>query len=139
MGQWNDYAFSINDYIGSDYVQVRIRFEGSGKGVTTTDAKVMAIDNLCINFSHDAVNEHFVNKRFNFLVSPNPTNGIVNITTESEGNYLIAVYNMLGVKMLSKESFSDGILDLSSFPQGIYFISVDNGVDRITKRIVISK
>jgi hypothetical protein len=139
MGQWNDYAFSINDYIGSDYVQVRIRFEGSGKGVTTTDAKVMAIDNLCINFSHDAVNEHFVNKKFNFLVSPNPTNGIVNITTESEGNYLIAVYNMLGVKMLSKESLSDGILDLSSFPQGIYFISVDNGVDRITKRIVISK
>ncbi len=135
--QWNDYAISLNDYIGNDYVQVRIRFEASGRGVTDTNYKYMAIDDLYINFDHEDVNENFVEEKFNLSLSPNPSNGTVNVSTGLECDYSVAVYNMVGIKVLECKSFSDGTLDLTSLPSGMYFISVDNGIDMLTKRVVI--
>lgn len=136
--QWHDYAFSLNDYIGEDYVQVRIRFEASGQGNTTTSYKYMAVDDLYINFDHEAVNENYiVHDIFNLSVMPNPSEGMVDITTGLESNYSVAIYNILGIRVLSVNSFCDGTLDLTSLPAGVYFISADNGIDRLTKRVVI--
>ena len=136
--QWHDYAFSLNDYIGEDYVQVRIRFEASGQGNTTSSYKYMAVDDFYVNFDHEDVNENFItNEKFSLSVSPNPTKGMVNISTGLECDYSVYVYNILGIKVLEKRAFSDGALDLTSLPAGMYFISADNGTDMITKRIVI--
>ena len=137
QNQWRDYAFSLNDYIGEDYVQVRIRFEGSGDGSATTSYKYMAVDDLFLNFGNYAVNENFKDEKFNLSVSPNPSDGVINISTGLECEYSVAVYNSLGIKMLYLEEFQDGILDLTSLPKGMYFISADNGTDRLTKRIVV--
>lgn len=137
QNRWNDYAFSLNDYIGEDYVQVRIRFEGSGEGITTTSYKYMAVDDLYINFDHQDVNEVLAEESFNLSVSPNPSKGVLNIATGLKHDYKVCVYNLLGIKVLSMDSFSDGTLDLTSLPTGVYFISVDNGIDRLTKRVVI--
>lgn len=135
--QWNDYSFSLNDYVGEDYVQVRIRFEGSGEGTATSSYKYVAIDNMSINFTSDAVNEHYDYERFNLSILPNPSEGVVNITTGLERDYSISVYNMEGIRVLSENSFQDGTLDLTSLPAGVYFISADDGIDMLTKRIVI--
>lgn len=136
--RWNDYSYSLNDYIGEDYVQVRIRFEASGQGNTTTSYKYMAVDDLYINFDPDGVTENHVEyEKFNLSVSPNPTEGLVNISTGLERDYCMCVYNILGIRVLSKSSFRDGTLDLTSLPTGVYFISVDNGKDRLTKRVVM--
>jgi hypothetical protein len=139
QNQWHDYAFSLNDYIGEDYVQVRIRFEGSGDGSPTTSYKYMAVDDLYINFDHEAVNENYiVHDIFNLSVSPNPSKGMVIISTGLEREYKVCVYNMLGVRVLSVDTFCDGTLDLTSLPAGMYFISADNGTDMLTKRIVLN-
>ena len=135
--QWNDYSFSLNDYIGEDYVQVRIRFEGSGEGTATSNYKYMAIDDLSIDFTTDAVNEHYDYEKFNLSLSPNPSKGIVNVTTGLKRGYSISVYNMIGIRVLSENTFHDGTLDLTSLPAGVYFISADNGTDRLTKRVVV--
>ena len=135
--QWNDYTISLNDYIGEEYVQVRIRYEASGAGQTVTHYKYMAVDDLYINFDHQDVNEVFVEDKFDLLISPNPSKGVVNIATGLEHNYSISVYNMIGVRVLSSNAFREGTLDLTSLSAGVYFISVDNGVDRLTKRVVI--
>lgn len=138
QNKWNEYAFSLNDYIGEDYVQVRIRFEGSGRGVTETTYKYMAVDDFYINFNHEDVYESYVNDEvFNLSLSPNPSDGVVNISTGLEHDYSVAVYNMVGIKVLECKSFSDGTLDLTSLPTGVYFISVDNGRDGLTKRVVV--
>lgn len=138
QNRWNDYAYSLNDYIGEDYVQVRIRFEGSGQGNTTTTYKYTAVDDLYINFDHTAVNENYADdEKFSLSISPNPSEGVVNISTGLEHDYKVCVSNILGIKVLSIDLFQDGTLDLTSLPAGVYFISVDNGVDRLTKRVVI--
>lgn len=138
QNRWNDYAFSLNDYIGESYVQVRIRFEASGRGIQSGTNKYVAIDDLYISFEPEAVNENYAdNENFSLSIAPNPSEGIVNILTGLECEYSVSVYDMVGVRVLSKDSFSDGALDLTSLPAGVYFISVDNGVDRLTKRVVI--
>ena len=134
---WNEHTISLNDYIGCDYVQVRIRMEGSGQGNTTTNYRHMAVDDLYINFDHTDVKENHLVEKFNLSVSPNPTNGSVTITTGLERSYPVAIYDMTGQRILAIEAFTDGTLDLTSLPAGMYFISVDNGTDRITKRVVL--
>ena len=136
--RWNDYRVSLDHFIGEDYVQVRIRFEGSGEGTQTSSYKYMAVDDLYINFEHEAVNENFAeNERFSLSIAPNPSEGVVNITTGMECYYRLVVYNSLGINVLSKDVFRDGTLDLTSLPAGVYFISADNGVDMLTKRVVV--
>ena len=68
---------------------------------------------------------------------PNPSEGIVNISTGLSRDYKVCVYNILGIRVLSNDSFHDGTLDLTSLSAGVYFISVDNGTDRLTKRVVV--
>ena len=134
---WKEYIISLNDYIGCDYLQARIRYEGNGYGKTISSYYLIAIDNLCITFDPSGVTEKPINERFNLSVSPNPTEGLVNISSELKHAYSVSVYDITGVKVLSNDSFSDGTLDLGLLPKGMYFITADNGNDRITKRIVL--
>lgn len=136
MGQWRDVSVSLNDYIGCEYVQARIRFEGSGKGTSPSPNKYMLIDDLYIDFNTTGLQEHLSAERFSLSVTPNPSTGIITVTTGIEHPYTVCVYNLLGIKILQKMISSDGTLDLTSLPEGTYFISADNGTDRITKRIV---
>ena len=137
QGQWGTYTISLNDFIGQEYVQPRIRFEGTGRSGQYRIDNVVHIDDLYISFSYTETAEHLAQESFKLLVTPNPSNGVVTITTGLEHTYCLTVFNLTGIKLFSKESFSDGTLDLSSFPQGTYFIAVDNGTDRITKRVVL--
>ena len=139
QNQWDSYTFSLNDYIGCDFVQPRIRFEGSGQGNTTStwNSKYVIIDDLFIDFDVTGVSEQPIFETFHVAISPNPSNGVVKITTGAEKPYTVSVYNILGIRILKKDGFSDGMLDLSFLPKGMYFISADNGTDRITKRIVV--
>ncbi|MBO7083672.1 MAG: M28 family peptidase [Bacteroidales bacterium] len=137
QGQWGTYTISLNDFIGQEYVQPRIRFEGNGRSGQYRIDNVVHIDDLYISFSSTETAEHLAQESFKLLVTPNPSNGVVTITTGLEHTYCLTVFNLTGIKLFSKESFSDGTLDLSSFSQGTYFIAVDNGTDRITKRVVL--
>ena len=136
--KWKEVSISLNDFIGHNYVQARIRDEGSGKGMATTWSNTFYIDDLFINFEPISDTTSItIQEKFNLSVSPNPSDGIVRITSGWEREYSIAVYNILGVKLFSNDHFSDGTLDLNFLPAGTYFISVNNGVDRISKRIVV--
>ena len=135
---WEEFTISLNDYIGCEYVQPRIRYEGSGEGSTVTYySNVLHIDDLCITFDSDGITEHPVYENIYLVVSPNPSNGLFTIITGQEHSYPISVYNAIGQRILVKDDFVDGTLDLISLPTGVYFISVDNGIDNLTKRVVI--
>jgi hypothetical protein len=78
-------------------------------------------------------------------MQPNPTTGKVNITTNLPWaqNLTIRVLNILGQTIQSSEhsNVSNAVieLDLSSQPAGSYFINIDNGTDKVVKRLIISK
>ncbi len=135
--KWKEFVVSLNEFIGCEYVQPRIRYEASGTGNTNYEPYIVHIDDLYINYGNVGVTEHPVQEKFSLSVSPNPSEGMLSVTTGLECPYCVSIYNMAGIKMLSNDSFSDGTLDLSSLPKGIYFISINVGGDIISKRVVI--
>ena len=129
---------SLNDYIGYDYVQARIRYESSGEGEILSLSRDIYIDDLFINFKPiDDTPETPTQEKFNLSISPNPSDGIVTIKSGVKQKYSLSIYNILGERLFSDDSFSDGTLDLNFLPTGTYFISINNGVDIISRRVVI--
>ena len=137
QGQWGTYTISLNDFIGQEYVQPRIRFEGNGRSGPYRFDNIVHIDDLYISYDPTEIAEHPFQEKIRLSVSPNPSNGLVTITTGLEQAYRVTVYDIKGIKLFSKDSVSDGMLDLSTLPKGMYFITVDYGTDRISKRIVL--
>lgn len=81
----------------------------------------------------------------NVNIMPNPSSGLFNlvVTLPVAQDLTVNVTNTLGqvVYSSSHKEFSSGVLpiDLSDKNQGIYFVTVSNGVDRNVQRIVITK
>lgn len=73
-----------------------------------------------------------------YSLFPNPSNGVVNLRFESEGDYAVSVYNSTGQLVLANETktiFSQ--IDLSAFDAGMYFISiVDADGNKTTGKIM---
>ena len=78
-------------------------------------------------------------------IMPNPSNGVFNIlmTLPKSQDISVTISNMLGqsVYVNNFKSFTDGMLtvDLSDKNQGIYFVTVTNGIEKNVQRIVITK
>ncbi len=78
----------------------------------------------------------------NVSLSPNPSNGIVNIHLEgwNESKLLIEVFDISGKKVLSKETDSQSgnvVLNMQNQVAGMYFVRVSTGTHFITKKVSI--
>jgi len=79
---------------------------------------------------------------YEVMVYPNPSNGIFNIqiiNNESVTlNYELNIYNTIGEKIFSQKSTTDKTeIDLSSHPNGIYFIKAITGNIILNRKISI--
>lgn len=70
-------------------------------------------------------------------VYPNPSTGLIHIN--GADNAEISVYNTVGILVAEYNNYTEGVIDLSTQANGIYFIKVstDNFVD--TKRITLNR
>ena len=87
----------------------------------------MAILILVLKKTNDAI-----------TVFPNPTEGILNISSTVNGVQLVSVTNMLGEIILSKEinllTGASFTIDITGQPAGIYLFRLGSSVQRIVKR-----
>jgi Secretion system C-terminal sorting domain len=76
-----------------------------------------------------------------FKIFPNPSaDGIVTLDLGNYSSSLISVRNVLGDIVFSKNLSSKvSNLDLSVLKNGCYFITINNGKETITKKIIINK
>ncbi len=78
------------------------------------------------------------------LLFPNPTSGVFALKTTNEefllGNLSFVIYNVIGVEIkTSKINSAETKIDLSSQPNGIYYIRLFNEKGSIIKKIVLNK
>jgi hypothetical protein len=73
----------------------------------------------------------------NVKIIPNPSTGKVNVATGLSSTYHLAIYSMQGIKVFEKESFTDGILDISALPKGMYILKIATKDESIAKKIII--
>ncbi len=71
-------------------------------------------------------------------IFPNPSTGFLNITGVKELTN-IRVTNHLGKVLLQTELSENGILDLTQFSPGTYFISMETPTGVYTEQLFISK
>lgn len=119
------FASSATDTVAGIYVNNLAKF---------TD---LAVDSCSIAFSIDE------NENSSILdIYPNPTNGNVTITLNKMlPDAGLSIINALGEVILKRDlSFLNEIeLDISNFPNGIYFVQIANNQVRSTKKIILRK
>lgn len=69
------------------------------------------------------------------VLYPNPTNGLIYIKNSELKNNRVTVTNMTGKVLLEEENTNQ--VDLSSFTKGVYFITVKQGMNVVTQKVVL--
>ncbi len=88
-----------------------------------------------------SVTEFGTNSMLN--VYPNPTTGSLNVSLSNtqSGTYSISIQNVVGQTIFSKSFDSNGsletVIDLNDTDAGVYFLNINNGVNEISKKIVV--
>ncbi|MEO8150872.1 MAG: T9SS type A sorting domain-containing protein [Bacteroidia bacterium] len=68
---------------------------------------------------------------------PNPSSGVFHLFTVDESSSInIKVYNIVGTLVMQKE-ITDGVIDLSAQPSGIYMVQIQTGETTLCKKILI--
>ena len=90
------------------------------------------------------INEIATEFNSNITIMPNPSNGQFSLifTLSKVQDLNINVYNAVGQRIsaerLENVTHQMADMDLSSKSDGIYFIEISNGEERVTKKIIIS-
>lgn len=77
-----------------------------------------------------SINENEISQ---FIVYPNPSNGIFKVNSSQSGNY--SIFSATGKSIIRADFSNDFIIDLSDFPKGMYILQVNNGTQIITERL----
>jgi hypothetical protein len=134
---WKNCQFSLNDYIGSDFCQVRFRLESSG-AENQFGQKVGYITDVQIDFDGIiGISKPEPGYFKDLVIAPNPTTGIVNIKTFQELPYQVSIFSMTGQRVYQQDSFLDGDLNLSSLQSGIYMVRVAFHDHSIARKLVV--
>lgn len=81
----------------------------------------------------------------NVSLHPNPSNGLVNIiaTLPNAQNLDITVHNSIGqlVSSTKHTGVTSNVfsMDLSGYANGVYIVTINNGEEKIVKRLILSK
>jgi len=135
---WQEHKFSLNSFINSDFFQVRFRIESSGaQGIYT---KIGYITDIEIDFVQveNSVNEKDKSSyisSFNFF--PNPANAYINVVTNQQEPYHIAIYDMTGRVVFAQDNFTDGELSMAYLRTGNYLIVASTKQHRVAKKLIV--
>lgn len=74
-------------------------------------------------------------------VYPNPTKGIITINLPELGSESrLTLHDIQGREILRKETHaSNEVLNIESLQEGVYLLTVENGNNKITKKIILNK
>ncbi len=133
---WVTKDFAINTN-GSDFI--RIAFVNiTGKGNS------LYLDNINIQGSTAIVSTNEIESLSQFDISPNPSQGYLNVNVEFEQNkqFEILIHDVMGRELYYRKqiaAISNEQLDLSTFSNGVYLISIRSGNQIVTEKIVLNK
>jgi len=79
--------------------------------------------------------------RNQLVIYPVPTNNELVMELDNIGDFKVAVYNTLGQRIgvpSRVESVGKMIVNTESLSNGIYFVSLENGTNKVTKQIIVA-
>jgi hypothetical protein len=82
------------------------------------------------------------NSTTTFSMFPNPTKGIINVklSDNTQGKTTMSLFDIQGRSIVTKSAGSlNETIDISHLQDGVYMLSVENGNQKTTKKIVLNK
>ena len=82
-----------------------------------------------------------VNASIDFVVYPNPATDLLIVQSTNDQMYTIQLLDLSGksVRSSSHQSGSGSIrMDVSDLPRGVYFVSLENTENRLTKKVLLT-
>lgn len=104
---------------------------------------VTQLGGIRLNFQTTIGVEEQNNEKVDFAVMPNPTTGELKVVLESNvaKTYRMSVRNMLGQTVYNDNVSVNGKrtidMDLSGNDKGVYFVTLENGNERLVKKVVL--
>jgi len=112
---------------------------GNSAGAPKAEIDEIRVNTTWAGVTSTGINE--IKDVKSFQVSPNPSNGFVNILFTPKTSYNVSVYNTLGAIVYNQTNINDNnvALNLSKLNKGIYFVQIkDNNSSAVAaKKIVI--
>ena len=68
---------------------------------------------------------------------PNPANGYLNFTTNSNENIDVQIFDILGKSVLRSENVRNSV-DISELKSGVYFVQIVLGTEKSTKKLIVN-
>ncbi len=137
-GVWTQIGLDIDGEVANDYSGYSVSLSSNGSiiaigaylndGNGTNSGHVRVYDLTAVLASDSFVQS-------NFLLYPNPSNGIINISLESNLQLeKVNVYNKLGQLIKTVETT---VLNTTELAKGIYYFEVHTNQGKATKKIII--
>ena len=137
-GVWTQIGSDINGEAAGDYCGYGISLSSNGSilavGSNYNDGNGTNSGHVRIfNLSAILASNSFVQS--NFLIYPNPSNGIVNISLENNLQLeKVTIYNTLGQLVKTTET---NVINTTELAQGTYYIEVVTNQGKATKKIIV--
>jgi len=134
---WKSYQFSLNSYIGSEFFQARFRLESSG-AEDRYYTKIAYITDVEVVFESDTTGvEENASYISSFHFFPNPASTYINIVTDQQDPYHIAIYDLSGRIVFAQDRFIDGELNVSHLQKGTYLVVVSTKHHRVGLKLIL--
>ncbi len=123
---------------GTRYVQTGAAFNGCFRVITVDSSFINVSSPLQSCAAVAGVDE--LSNSLNITVFPNPSGGELNLTMSQSGSVPMKIYNVLGECIQQNTvTASNFRIDLSSQPNGVYFMHLQTEYGRVIKKIFINK
>lgn len=143
-----DYGLSVNSFDGDQWYTLPVVQNYQGSNIGTADIAVhneipvvaFTENNKLVVKSYSyspTAAENAPEPASHLQCYPNPTTGMLELEVPESGQYLIEVSSLTG-KLIYSENMQGrkSTLDLSAFPEGIYFVTVRNDRYIETRKVI---
>ena len=118
--------------LGDTITEVYVNYDGVGTGSYSAYFDDFLIEE---NQGSNFISEIAADKTF--IVSQQSAKGLYRIKMELEGDYLLQVHTLSGVKLLSRKSNkSEETIDLSSYGSGVFILSITMNTKTYHRKII---
>jgi hypothetical protein len=125
---WKLESVDLSAYIGQPTIFMFIIENGGGNNFFLDDVNIGS----SVFVKQNKITHHV-------FVYPNPSSGKITLNGVELGSS-ITVFNLLGQEVLTSKNKSESTeIDLSEYPNDVYYISIDTASSSVVKKIVISK
>jgi hypothetical protein len=134
--QWTAKNLGIST-TGNNFIRIAF-VNKTGRG------NALYLDNINVQGSDVVIANEEVESLESFVVSPNPSNGIIGMDVRFDQitNFSINIHNIVGQRVYVRETEAQEFkeqINISDLPNGIYMISIIAGNQITTKKIVVAK